>query len=299
MSHTATLERAPAADQSFEVRPFAVGTGAEIVGLDLSRELTANDFARIKRAHLDHHVVVFRDQRITPQQHIDFSRRFGKLMIHVLHQFHLAGHPEILIISNIVENGQPVGTGRCGQGVALRHLVQGTAQPGLAAARAGAARRGRATRCSPTCTGAWDALPRAPAPRRRGPQGRALVPGPLQAPAGPDRLAPRPERRAGGPGAGSRAPGGAHPPRDRPQGALRERGLHHPHRRPARGRKPLQVLGEIFAHSVKPEFVYRHKWQPHDLLFWDNRSVIRLAGGTPDHLRRKLYRTTIEGDAPF
>ncbi|HEP8628808.1 TPA: TauD/TfdA family dioxygenase, partial [Pseudomonas aeruginosa] len=37
----------------------------------------------------------------------------------------------------------------------------------------------------------------------------------------------------------------------------------------------------------------------HDLVFWDNRSLIHLAGGCPAHLRRKLYRTTIQGDAPF
>jgi taurine dioxygenase len=35
------------------------------------------------------------------------------------------------------------------------------------------------------------------------------------------------------------------------------------------------------------------------MVFWDNRSVTHLAAGTPDHLRRKLYRTTIEGDLPF
>ncbi|RZL84949.1 MAG: TauD/TfdA family dioxygenase, partial [Variovorax sp.] len=56
---------------------------------------------------------------------------------------------------------------------------------------------------------------------------------------------------------------------------------------------------ELFAHSVKPEFVYRHRWQPHDLVFWDNRSVMHLAAGTPDALRRKLYRTTVQGDVPF
>lgn len=60
-----------------------------------------------------------------------------------------------------------------------------------------------------------------------------------------------------------------------------------------------QLLDELFTHSVRPEHIYRHRWQPHDLVFWDNRSLIRLAGGTPDHLRRKLYRTTIEGDVPF
>jgi taurine dioxygenase len=59
------------------------------------------------------------------------------------------------------------------------------------------------------------------------------------------------------------------------------------------------LLDELFAHSVKPEFVYRHRWAERDMVFWDNRSLMHLAAGTPDHLRRKLYRTTIEGDTPF
>ena len=52
--------------------------------------------------------------QITPQQHIDFSRRFGPLEIHVLHQFQLENHPEILIVSNIKENGEPIGLGDAG-----------------------------------------------------------------------------------------------------------------------------------------------------------------------------------------
>ena len=74
------------------------------------------------------------------------------------------------------------------------------------------------------------------------------------------------------------------PPRAR--WALEQAGLH-----------PL--LAQLYAHSVLPENIYRHQWQPHDLVFWDNRSLIHLAAGCPSHLRRKLYRTTIQGDAPF
>jgi len=51
--------------------------------------------------------------------------------------------------------------------------------------------------------------------------------------------------------------------------------------------------------ATRDEFVYRHRWQPGDMVFWDNRSLMHLAGGTPDHLRRRLDRTTIEGDQPF
>ena len=58
---------------------------------------------------------MFRDQRITPEQQIAFSRRFGSLQIHVLRQFLLSNHPEIFIISNIIENGQPIGLGDAGK----------------------------------------------------------------------------------------------------------------------------------------------------------------------------------------
>jgi taurine dioxygenase len=59
------------------------------------------------------------------------------------------------------------------------------------------------------------------------------------------------------------------------------------------------LLTQLFAHSVRPEHVYRHRWQPHDMVFWDNRSLMHLAAGCPDHLRRRLNRTTIEGDLPY
>ncbi len=107
---------APArADVPLQIRALDAAFGAEVLGLDLGLPLAAEDFRRIHRAHLDHHVLVFREQRITPAQQIAFSRRFGELQIHVLKQFLLPGHPEILIVSNIVENGQPVGLGDAGK----------------------------------------------------------------------------------------------------------------------------------------------------------------------------------------
>jgi taurine dioxygenase len=72
--------------QAIEIRAFDGPVGAEVLGLDLSQPLAAEDFARIHRAHLDHHVLVFRDQRITPDEQVAFSRRFGPLQIHVLQQ---------------------------------------------------------------------------------------------------------------------------------------------------------------------------------------------------------------------
>jgi taurine dioxygenase len=58
------------------------------------------------------------------------------------------------------------------------------------------------------------------------------------------------------------------------------------------------ILEQLFAHSVQPDNVYTHRWQPGDMLFWDNRSTLHFAPGCPDAYRRTLHRTTIEGDVP-
>ncbi|WP_317205659.1 TauD/TfdA dioxygenase family protein, partial [Janthinobacterium sp.] len=110
---SAVLASAPVSAH-FSIELFDAPLGAQVLGLDLARPLSLGDFQRLHHAHLDHHVLVFRDQRITPQQQIDFSRRFGPLQIHVLRQFQLAAHPEILLISNIIENGRPQGLGDAG-----------------------------------------------------------------------------------------------------------------------------------------------------------------------------------------
>jgi hypothetical protein len=59
------------------------------------------------------------------------------------------------------------------------------------------------------------------------------------------------------------------------------------------------ILDELTAHATQERFVYRHRWQSHDLVFWDNRSLQHQATGCPSAQRRKLYRTTVEGDVPF
>jgi alpha-ketoglutarate-dependent taurine dioxygenase len=101
--------RDDAPSQDFEVRSLSATVGAEVLGLDLSQPLKPTDFASIHRAHLEHHVLVFRDKRITLQQQVDFSRIVGLLLVHVLKSFQLAGYPEIMVLSNINENGVPIG----------------------------------------------------------------------------------------------------------------------------------------------------------------------------------------------
>ncbi|CAB3677324.1 MAG: TauD/TfdA family dioxygenase [Achromobacter sp.] len=287
----------PPAAQAFELRPLAGPVGAELIGLDLGRELSSADFKRVHQAHLDHHLLVFRDQRITPQQHIDFSRRFGRLMIHVLHQFHLANYPEILIVSNIIENGQPVGLGDAGKywhsDISYKELPS---LGSLLHAQELPAQGGDTLFANMHL--AYDTLPAA---LRNAVEGKRAVHSYLAK-------------------YGQLQKEGNWRPNLSAQQVAQVQAVSHPVVRthPENGRRALfvsegftthieglpedesrQLLDELFAHSVRPEHIYRHRWQPHDLVFWDNRSLIHLAGGTPDHLRRKLYRTTIEGDAPF
>ncbi|MDQ8023418.1 MAG: TauD/TfdA family dioxygenase [Moraxellaceae bacterium] len=293
--HVAAPSHSPAG--VVDIRPLPGPLGAEVIGLDLSQPPSAADFARIHRAHLDHHVLVFRDQRITPQQQVDFSRRFGPLQIHVLRNFQLAGHPEVLIISNIKEDGQPIGLGDAGH---FWHsdlsYVERPSLGSMLHAQELPSEGGDTLFANQHL--AWDTLP------------DALKKTVSDLRAEHHYLARYEELRARNPW--------------RPkltQAQIDEvKPVVHPVVRthPENGRKALFVsehfttrivglpedesrdlLAQLFAHTTQDALVYRHRWQPHDMVFWDNRAVTHLAAGTPDHLRRKLYRTTIEGSQPF
>jgi len=57
------------------------------------------------------------------------------------------------------------------------------------------------------------------------------------------------------------------------------------------------VLEYLYKHSTEPENTYRHRWQPGDLLMWDNRCAIHMAmGDYHDDARRVMYRTTLRGE---
>ncbi|MDB5425161.1 MAG: alpha-ketoglutarate-dependent taurine dioxygenase [Phenylobacterium sp.] len=58
------------------------------------------------------------------------------------------------------------------------------------------------------------------------------------------------------------------------------------------------ILGFLFAHMTRDEFIYRHRWRPKMLLMWDNRCTMHLAEGGYDGHLRLMHRTTVAGDAP-
>ena len=83
--------------RQIEVKPLTSALGAEVRGIDLSRPLTNKEMDTVHQAFLDHQVIFFRDQDITPVQHLDFACKFGELDIHPF-AAGLEGHPEIMPI---------------------------------------------------------------------------------------------------------------------------------------------------------------------------------------------------------
>ncbi|MAM94779.1 TauD/TfdA family dioxygenase [Parvibaculum sp.] len=83
--------------KTIDVKPVSGALGAEIEGVDLSKELSNETFDDIHQAFLDHVVIFFRDQHITHEQHKAFGRRFGTLNIHPYVKG-MEGHPEIMQI---------------------------------------------------------------------------------------------------------------------------------------------------------------------------------------------------------
>jgi taurine dioxygenase len=277
--------------------------GGEVIDIDLTRPLAPHALAELKRTLAQFQVAVFRDQHLSPRQHVEFSRQFGPLQVHVLHQFHLAGFPEILVVSNVVEQGRQIGLGDAGRNwhSDLSYLQRPSLGSFLHAQEIPADDRHGQTWFANMAL-AYDTLPLA---LRSAIQGRRAVHSYLHR---YSRLQQQGEQEG----------------RNwRPQLSSDQREavpeVTHPIVRthPETGRKSLFVsegfatrieglpadesdslLEQLFAHSVREEHLYRHRWRPHDLVFWDNRSTIHFAPKCPSELRRTLYRTTVEGDEP-
>jgi alpha-ketoglutarate-dependent taurine dioxygenase len=89
--------------------------GATIEGLDLARPLSPEEFDSVVRALGERGVVRFPGQKLSGRQLADFSARFGELEINVANAYQEAGIPEVMILSNIVEDGKPIGLADAGQ----------------------------------------------------------------------------------------------------------------------------------------------------------------------------------------
>jgi taurine dioxygenase len=284
---------------TFTLTPLSDALGAEITGIDLAGTLDDDIFGRIVHAFHAHQIIVFRDQELTPEQQIAFSRRFGDLEIHISREYLHDDHPEILLVSNRQVNGEYVGLAQAGKDwhsdlSYLEKPSMGSLLHALEVPQAGGDTEW-ANMYTAYETLAEDTKRRIAGlkaihsfDRRRNPR----VDLPMQHENNPDS-------------AYERSPDDVYHPMVRTH--------------PDTGRKALfvsprftigiqdmedseaqELLDELFEHVIQPEFIYRHKWRLGDLMFWDNRCTIHLAcGGIKPPGVRHMHRTTVAGDAPY
>lgn len=266
--------------------------GVEVRGIDLAESLDGETLDRILRVLHAKAVLVFKTQRLDPQQQIDFSRRFGTLQTYAMDHYSVPGFPEVTVVSNIVENGRQIGL--YSDEVEWHVDLALTPQPGsftfLYCAEAAAI--GGDTLFAAT-DAAYEALPIAVQRRLIG----------LKAVHSANYYRQEKAQRNQKKSSSDEA--------DHPD-------VVHPIVRthPVTGRNSLfigpmkecRIIGRddqdgdallqwLIDHTTQDEFVYRHRWQAGDLVCWDNRSIIHT--GTPcdrDLSRRLLYRTTVVGD---
>jgi taurine dioxygenase len=281
------------------VIPSDAALGAEIVA-DLAQDIDDATFGEIERAVHDNIVVVFRNQHLSNERQVAFSRRFGELEVHIVKKYLLPDHPEILLVSNIRND-------------AGEHI--GLADAGFTW-HSDVSYRKRPSRCS--------LLYAIEVPENDGETlGNTIFTNTIMAyDALPDRMktwligrnaihrysermrvanSPRPKLTAA---QLAETPDVAHP-------------IVRTH--PFTGRKSLYltkgeciriegvpddegraIIADLHDHCIKPAFQYRHKWQTGDLLMWDNATAMHLAICDYELPRRRLmHRTTVVGSIPF
>jgi len=287
--------------------------GAEISGVDLSQPMDDNTFARISKAFFDNQVVVFRNQKITPEQQIAFTRRFGVLEQHVRKEHRLAGYPEILIVSNVLnDQGQAIGVEDAGRFwhsdlsykqvpslASALYAIEVPVKDGVVLGHTNFA----------STTAAYDALPEDMKKKLGGLKNvhsyvyyrNKNIQAQKDEQARGDRVVQEhvltPEHLAQVPD--------AEMPIVRTHPVTGKKGLfineaHTSHIVGLPKAEGDALLKEICAHIIKPEFQYVHQWQVGDLLMWDNVALQHKANFNYRlPLRRVMYRTTVRGTAPF
>lgn len=275
-------------------RQLAVPLASEVVDVDLSRALDEDSFKAIDEAFNDRGVLVFRGQDITQAQHVRFSRRFGELEIHHLKQYLLPDSPEILVISNVVENGKPLGIADAGQQwhTDLSYVEKPSRCSILYARKIPAPDPGRTygDTCFVSTAAAYDSLD----PDRQAYLGTLKAKHSyLKRPHIKARLSQEQKNAV---------PDVIHP-------VIRTH--------PVTGRKCVYVnasftteiiglapeesealIQQLCALCESERFMYRHQWRVGDILMWDNCSTQHLAvADYGPHQHRLMYRTTVTGPA--
>ena len=282
--------------QSMSMRAIVPQIGIEVLGVDLAEPLGADDFAAIRRAWVDHTILLIRDQgHLRPEHLIAFARRFGDLDEHDQPQYCLPGYPEVAMVSNVKEGGRYVGAPKAGrQWHSDAQYLRRPPSASLLWAKEVPPSEGNTLFAN--MVAAYDALDAAQRERLHNlrinfsrTRAYALY--------HPERPPLTEEEKA-------RLPDVQHP-------------IVRTH--PETGRKALYVggeqhggtvigmpraegealMGELRTFATQPRFAYEHRWSVGDLIVWDNRSTMHCAlPFDEERHRRMMYRVQVAGDEP-
>lgn len=276
------------------VRPLTDSDfGAEILAVDLAQPLSTAQVDAVRAAFDRHRLLLCRNQHLTRDAHIAFSRHFGELEHHVLSQYLDPKYPELYVISNIGPDGKPRGE-HPDKGTLWWHTdTSFTRTPSLATLLRGieiAADGGQTWFAD--MQGAWDALPAATKARIADLRvvhdlaASRLRSGDLPATEG--------QRR--------RAPPVAHPlVRTHPVTGRKGfyMGLHADHVVGMPYDEGQALLDELLAFATQDRFVYKHTWSADELVMWDNRATLhRATSYDTGRERRVVERTVVRGEVP-
>jgi len=276
------------------IRNLAASLGAEIDGIDLSKPVSQGDVSTIERVWNDRLVVVFHGQKLLDPQLIAFSKRFGELDPPGPNPYgepFKKDPPELNVISNVVENGKPIGN--LGDGEAVWHADMTYVDvPPKAAMH-------HSLEIPPTggntnfanMFAAYEALP---ADLKKAAAGKIAVHDASTNSAGVLRKGYKEVTDV------RETVGARHPlVRTDPKSGRKALFL---------GRRPNAyvigfevaeseaLLDALWAHATQPRFVICHEWKVGDVLMWNNLSVLHRRDAFDPKARRVMHRSQIRGD---
>jgi taurine dioxygenase len=281
---------------AISISPSGAALGAEIRDVRLEN-LSDEEFRAIHRAWLDHLVILFRGQRLTDDDFIAFSRRFGELdwaPVQETGRRFVEGHPEIYVVSNVIENGVPIGS--LGTGEAVWHTDMSYLKVPPKASMLYALEVPPVGGDTYFCNmyRAYESLPvslqsriahlelKHDATYNSGGyvrQGLRAVDDPAASP-------------------------GVYHPRVCTHAETGRRVLYLGRRRNAYiGGLPLAeseaLLDDLWSYASRDEIAWHNEWQVGDVVLWDNRCTMHRRDPFYPHSRRILHRTQIKGQAPL
>lgn len=280
---------------ALKLRSLSPHIGAEIQDIDLNEDQSAETVAAINQAWFDNIILLFRGQNLSPERQVEVTKWFGKMgEIARPKEFQPPGYERlpdgIMLISNIRENGEPIGALPDGE-MMFHHDMMHAELPHKA-----------------TMLNAVEI------PSHGG--NTLFASGYAAYETLPDEIrAPLEGRNAfhhynygsvkKGDGKGTPAFSESVHPVFRTHDDTQKKAIY-VNRLMTEGIVDMDqaqadsLLNALFDHSEKDEFVYEHEWQVGDLLLWDNRCSMHARTDFPETERRLLLRTTVEGDAkPF